>query len=203
MSADYKHDILVGLQNHGFRYNKELIYELASGKMSNYYIDCRRITLHPGYMDKVGFVFYETIKAINSEHLRNIRGIGGLTLGADPISIATANEANKNNNLKMRGGYYFCPFVVRKATKGHGIKSRIVGNVFPGDDVIIVDDVVTTGASTIEAINAAREYGLNVIQAIALVDREEGGREEIEKLGVPFGSIFTIGDFAKQETKCV
>lgn len=198
-SASCKRDILAGLQSLGFTYSKEPIFRLASGKMSSYYVDCRKITLHPGYMDKIGFVFHEKIAAIVTEQPSSTKGVGGLALGAVPIAIATAYEANKDNNLEMRGGQYFRPFVVRKASKEHGTKGRIVGNVFPGESVIIVDDVVTTGGSTIEAINAAREYGLNVVRAIALVDREEGGREEIEKLGVLFESVFVLSDFVKEK----
>ncbi|MDO8095020.1 MAG: phosphoribosyltransferase family protein, partial [Candidatus Brocadiales bacterium] len=117
----------------------------------------------------------------------HINAIGGLTLGADPIAFATAMVSGmKDDTINA--------FVVRKKAKEHGMMKWIEGNVREGDKVVVVDDVVTTGQSTIEAIDRARESNLNIIKAIALVDRQEGGRENIEMKGVPVESIFTRDD---------
>ncbi|MDO8095113.1 MAG: orotate phosphoribosyltransferase, partial [Candidatus Brocadiales bacterium] len=117
----------------------------------------------------------------------HINAIGGLTLGADPIAFATAMVSGMQDDA-------INAFVVRKKAKEHGMMKWIEGNVNEGDKVVIVDDVVTTGQSTVEAVDRARESNLNVIKAVALVDRQEGGRENIERKNVSFESIFTKDD---------
>lgn len=129
----------------------------------------------------IGHLFYDKVKALR------IHAIGGLTLGADPIAFATAMVSGMQDDA-------INAFVVRKKAKEHGLMKWIEGNVHEGDKVVIVDDVVTTGQSTLEAIDRAVESHLSVIKAIALVDRKEGGRENIEKKGIPFESIFTRDD---------
>lgn len=113
--------------------------------------------------------------------------IGGLTLGADPIAFATAMVSGMQDDA-------INAFVVRKKAKEHGLMKWLEGNIREGDRVVIVDDVVTTGQSTIDAIDHARESKLNVLKAIALVDRQEGGRENIERKKVLFESVFTRDD---------
>lgn len=117
--------------------------------------------------------------------------IGGLTLGADPIAVATAfTSYQKKDPMEA--------FVIRKEPKQHGMKLQIEGNVKAGDKVIIVDDVVTTGQSTIKAIKIAEKAKLKIIAVIILLDRcEQGGRENIEKCGYPVYPILTIKDFVK------
>ena len=116
-------------------------------------------------------------------------GIGGLTMGADPIAIATAFVSYMMGNPIQA-------FSIRKEPKGHGLMLQIEGNVLEGNKVIITDDVVTTGESTIKAINIARDHGLKVIAAIILLDRcEENGRENIERLGVRAHPVLTLADF--------
>jgi orotate phosphoribosyltransferase len=115
------------------------------------------------------------------------RGIGGLTLGADPIADAVAYTSFiKNSPMEA--------FVVRKTAKAHGTMQWIEGNVAAGDRVVIVDDVITTGKSTIEAITKAKEGGLEVVKVIALVDRQEGGKENIEALGHTVETVVTRED---------
>jgi len=113
-----------------------------------------------------------------------VDAIGGLTLGASPIADAVSyTSCIKGRDINT--------FVVRKAPKGHGLKRIIEGDIEKGSKVIIVDDVVTTGQSTIEAIEKAREFGLKVIKVLVLVDRQEGGKENIQNKGIDFESIIT------------
>jgi len=167
--------------NKSFKYSEKPVFKLVSGRMSNYYINCKTTTLDPEAMLLIGHIFYNRVKPLR------INAIGGLTLGADPIAFATAMVSGMQDDA-------INAFVVRKKAKEHGMMKWIEGNVREGDKVVVVDDVVTTGQSTIEAVDRARESNLNVIKAIALVDRQEGGRENIEKRGVLFESIFTKDD---------
>ncbi|HQU32360.1 MAG: orotate phosphoribosyltransferase [Planctomycetia bacterium] len=164
-----------------FKYNEEPIFKLVSGRMSNYYINCKTTTLDPEAMLLIGHLFYNKVKALH------INAIGGLTLGADPIAFATAMVSGMQDDA-------INAFVVRKKAKEHGLMKWLEGNIREGDRVVIVDDVVTTGQSTIDAIDHARESKLNVLKAIALVDRQEGGRENIERKKVLFESVFTRDD---------
>ena len=149
-----------------FRYSKEPVFKLVSGRMSNYYFNCKTVTLNPEGMYLIGNLIFDMIKDMP------VCGIGGLTLGADPIADAVAYTSY----LK---GKPIEAFVVRKSAKSHGTMQWIEGNVKAGDRVVIVDDVITTGKSTIEAIARAREAGLEIVKVIALVDRQEGGYEAI------------------------
>ena len=161
-----------------FKYSEEPVFKLVSGRMSNYYFNCKAVTLHPEGMHLIGNIIFEMIKDSDA------KGIGGLTLGADPIAGAVAYTS-------FLKGRPFEAFVVRKSAKSHGTMQWIEGNITGGDRVIIVDDVITTGKSTIEAINKAKEAGLDVIKVIALVDRQEGGRENIEALGHRVEAVVT------------
>ncbi|WKZ18804.1 MAG: orotate phosphoribosyltransferase [Candidatus Jettenia sp. CY-1] len=164
-----------------FKYSEEPVFKLASGRMSNYYINCKTTTLDPEAMLLIGHLFYHKVKDLR------VNAIGGLTLGADPIAFATAMVSGMQDDA-------INAFVVRKKAKEHGLMKWIEGNVREGDRVVIVDDVVTTGQSTIEAIHRAKESNLNPIKAITLVDRQEGGRENIEAKDISFESIFTKDD---------
>ncbi len=161
-----------------FKYSEEPVFRLVSGRMSNYYFNCKAVTLHPEGMHLIGNIIFEMIK--DSDAI----GIGGLTLGADPIANAVAYTSYiKGRPLEA--------FVVRKSAKSHGTMQWIEGNIKSGDNVVIVDDVITTGKSTIEAINKAGEAGLNIVGVIALVDRQEGGKENIEALGHKVRAVVT------------
>lgn len=158
---------LVGLiYDRAFKYSAEPIFKLVSGRMSNYYFNCKTVTLHPEGMYLVGNIIFDMIKDLEA------RGIGGLTLGADPIAEAVAYTSYLRESPVEA-------FVVRKSAKSHGTMQWIEGNVRAGDRVVIVDDVITTGKSTIEAISRAREAGLDIVKVIALVDRQEGGYENV------------------------
>ena len=154
------------------------IFDLASGKKSQVYIDCKKTTYSAQGMVLIGNLVFDRISSLG------IDAIGGLTLGADPI----ANAVSHTSCIK---GYNINSFVVRKTPKGHGLKRTIEGDIKEGSKVVIVDDVVTTGQSTIEAIEKVREFGLKIVKVIVLVDRQEGGKENIEKEHIDFESIVT------------
>ncbi|MFZ6017167.1 MAG: orotate phosphoribosyltransferase [Nitrospirota bacterium] len=161
-----------------FRYSEEPVFKLVSGRMSNYYFNCKAVTLHPEGIYLVGNLIFDLISDFK------VDGIGGLTLGADPIAIAVAYTSY----LK---GKPIEAFVVRKTPKSHGTMQWIEGNVQAGDRVVIIDDVITTGKSTIEAINRTKEAGLEIVKVIALIDRQEGGKEAVEALGYKLESLVT------------
>lgn len=161
-----------------FRYSEEPVFRLVSGTMSNYYFNCKAVTLHPEGMHLIGNMIFDLIRDSGA------RGIGGLTLGADPIADAVAYTSYlKGSPVEA--------FVVRKTAKSHGTMQWIEGNIAVGDKVVIVDDVITTGKSTIEAINRAKEAGLDIVRVIALVDRQEGGRENIAAAGFQVEAVVT------------
>lgn len=161
-------------------------FKLASGGTSDYYIDCRTTTLDARGAQLTGQVFLEEIQACGWK----ADAIGGLTMGADPIVVAVSVTSGTLNG-----------FLVRKAEKQHGTSQRIEGFREKGARVVIVDDVCTTGGSTIQAIEAAREFGFEIIGVMCLVEREEaGGRAHVEKAAgpAPFVAVFTANDVRKQ-----
>lgn len=161
-------------------------FKLSSGGTSDYYIDCRTTTLDARGAQLTGQVFLEEIR------LRgwNADAIGGLTLGADPIVVAAAVTSGTVHG-----------FLVRKAEKQHGTAQRIEGFREKGARVVIVDDVCTTGASTVEAIEAAREFGFEIVGVMCLVERREAnGRPKVEKAAAParFAAVFTAADVRRE-----
>jgi len=172
-------------------------FTLASGQKSDYYIDCRTTTLHAEGGRLSGLVLYDLIR----RHIPNAEVVGGLTMGADPLVSNTAS-ASAWYALDHPGATLLHGFLVRKAEKTHGTGRRIEGFLKPGAKIVIVDDVCTTGGSTITAIEAAREAGMTVAGVLCLVDREQGGRANIERAlaeipsdeDIPFLSVFTASD---------
>jgi orotate phosphoribosyltransferase len=161
-------------------------FQLSSGATSDYYIDCRVTTLDARGAQLAGEVFLEEIR----EQGWDPKAIGGLTMGADPIVVAVAVTSGK-----LHG------FLVRKSEKQHGTGQRIEGFHEKGARVVIVDDVCTTGASTIQAIEAARQFGFEVVGAMCMVERQEAhGRPAVEKAAAPapFIAIFTAQDVRKR-----
>ncbi len=157
-------------------------FTLASGKKSDYYIDARLTTLDAEGVYLVGKIFLSEIIG-NSE----IVGVGGPTMGADPIVgsvIAQSHVIGK----KLNG------FLVRKEEKKHGTAKLIEGNLRKGDKVVVVEDVVTTAGSVIKAINAVQELGAIVEAVFVIVDREEGGAEKFQEMGIEFRPIFRISE---------
>jgi orotate phosphoribosyltransferase len=161
-------------------------FKLASGRTSDYYIDCRTTTLDARGSRLTGEVLLEEIRARGW----NPQAIGGLTMGADPPAVAVAVVSG---NIHA--------FLVRKAEKQHGTGQRIEGFREMGARVVIVDDVCTTGSSTIQAIEAAREFGFDVVGVMCLVEREEArGRTSVEQAAAPapFVSVFTANDVRRE-----
>jgi orotate phosphoribosyltransferase len=183
-------------------------FKLSSGGTSDYYIDCRTTTLHAEGARLVGQVVMDLIY----ERGWKPNAIGGLTLGADPIVTAVAllsaqkvqtraPARTKETDLEP---FLIHGFLVRKQEKAHGTARRIEGFQKPGSRVVIVDDVCTTGSSTIQAIEAAREFGFEVVGSLCLVEREEaGGRAAVEKASAPakFISIFTAKEVREEHVK--
>jgi len=159
---------------------------LSSGKKSNFYIDCKQVSLDAEGQFLIGQLFRVAIEAVAPE----ARAVGGLTLGADPLASATSV-------MSFLAGRPLHSFIVRKEPKAHGTQQWIESSarVARGTAVVVVEDVITTGASTIKAIERAREGGLRVLHAIALVDRMEGGKEAIVETGVGVTALFTRKDF--------
>lgn len=161
-------------------------FTLSSGAKSDYYIDCRTTTLHAQGAALTGRVFLDLIR----QQGWHADAVGGLTMGADPIVVSTA-VISSQSETPLHG------FLVRKAEKAHGMGRRIEGFQQKGARVVIVDDVCTTGGSTIQAIEAAREFGFNIAGVACLVERlEAGGRPAVEKAAAsaPFITVFTSND---------
>jgi orotate phosphoribosyltransferase len=180
-----RQELLRLLASRSFRLGK---FKLSSGASSDYYIDCRTTTLDSQGAKLTGQVFLEEIRA----HKWKAQAIGGLTMGADPIVVSVAVQSGELDG-----------FLVRKAEKDHGTGQRIEGFREPGARVVIVDDVCTTGASTVQAIEAAREFGFQVVGVMCLVERQEaGGRPAVQTSAAPapFVAIFTAHDIRHEHS---
>jgi len=175
-----------------FKYTKKPTFKLASGKKSNFYFNCKPTTLSPEGKLLIGNLMYELIK---NERTWKVKAIGGLTLGADPVANAIAYtsyiESQRSKVTPLEA------FVVRKEPKKHGTMQWVEGYVKKGDKVLIVEDVITTGCSTIKAIKRAKKCGLKVLGVVVLIDRQEGGREAIESMGLPFKALLTKEEIFK------
>jgi len=162
-----------------FQYSETPVFKLAHGGTSRFYFNCKRVTLDPEGQYLIGNLVFEALSDLQ------INAVGGLTLGADPIANATAYSS-------WLRGRPIQSFIVRKTSKDHGIIAAIEGKVKPGDRVAVVDDVITTGGSTLQAISACREAGLEIAGALTLVDRQEmNGRENIQKQVPNFKALVT------------
>lgn len=173
------------IKERSFQYSNEPTYKLSSGATSKFYFNMKKTTSSGEAGFLIGKLVFEKI----SELQLRIDAIGGLTMGADPIAYAVARYSYDVQQPIQA-------FVIRKEAKEHGLQLQVEGNVKSGDRVVIVDDVVTTGSSTIKAIDIARQHGLIVVAAIIFVDRgEQNGRQNIEGRDLPVYDIFTIKDF--------
>jgi orotate phosphoribosyltransferase len=176
-----KQELIEIIYRKSFKYSQEPSFKLVSGKMSRFYVNCKPTTLSPRGMFLVGHLVFDAIKDLAPD------GIGGLTFGADPMAVATAFVSE----LK---GKPFNAFSIRKTQKDHGIIRWVEGDMTPGQRVVIIDDVATTGGSTIKAIVRAASEGLDVIKAVILVDRQEGGLENIRQHVHDVTAIITRDD---------
>lgn len=157
-------------------------FTLASGKKAKYYLDGKQITLHSEGLRLVSEGLLDLLKDTQFD------AIGGMSIGADPIIggvLALAGTRGKD----LQG------FLVRKEAKGHGTNRFVEGPVQPGSRVVIVDDVVTTGGSSIQAIERIQEFGCTVVQVVAIIDRLEGGEANFKARNLPLSSLLTIRDF--------
>lgn len=168
-------------------------FTLSSGLKSDYYIDCRTTTLDAQGAELTGRVFFDLLR----QQKWDVQAVGGLTMGADPIVVAVA-VISAQASQPVHG------FLVRKAEKAHGLGRRIEGFQEKGSRVVIVDDVCTTGSSTIQAIETAREFGFQVVGSACMVEREEaGGRPAVEKAAAPapFISVFKASEVKAEHLK--
>ena len=177
-----KRQLLQLLKEKSFKYRPDPPFKLASGRESPYYIDCRPTTFSAQGLALVGEIIFEMIKDLP------VQAIGGLTLGADPLAHAVAL-------ISYQKGRPINSFTVRKEAKEHGTGGLVVGDVRPGDRVVILEDVITTGGSAIQAVTAALDFGLEVTKVIVLVDREEGGKEAVENVVPQVEAVFTLSQF--------
>jgi orotate phosphoribosyltransferase len=171
---------------------KEKAYEkktvtLASGRVSDFYIDVKRVSLMAEGSLLIGQGLFEIVRT----HFQEAKAIGGLTLGADPLATAASIAS-------FEAGRPIDAFIVRKEAKGHGLGRLIEGGygLAAGSPVVVVEDVVTTGSSSLEAARKVQDFGWKVLGIAAVVDREEGGRENIEKAGFTLYSLFRRSDFS-------
>ncbi len=157
-------------------------FTLASGKQASYYLDCRQVTLHSAALPLIGQGMLDLVKG----DLPDL--VGGMAIGADPITAAILTIAG-TQGLSLRG------VMVRKEPKAHGTMKFVEGPYREGERVVIVEDVVTTGGSSLLAIERCEAVGLKVARVLAIVDRLEGGREAFAAKGYELSTLFTVEDF--------
>jgi orotate phosphoribosyltransferase len=160
-------------------------FTLASGGKSKFYVDCKLTTLDPKGAWLVGQYMHGLIRKEAAARGVKIEGVGGLTMGADPLALAIAMYSFSTNDPQPLQA-----FSVRKAPKAHGQTKLIEGNFKKGDAVVVLDDVVTRGESTLTAIDAVLKEGGKIAFVAVLIDRQEGGRDKIEAKGFPVVSLF-------------
>ncbi len=173
------------VRERSFLMSDEPVFKLASGEMSKVYFDLRLTTLSPEGQSLIGNLMFDKLGELGLKP----KAAGGLTMGADPVACSLAHTSH------LKGENPIEALVIRKEPKDHGRGRQIEGNVDEGDDVVIIDDVLTTGGSTIKAVKIARSYGLNVLAAIVVLDRcEKNGRANVEQ-HCPLYSLLEITDF--------
>lgn len=162
-------------------------FTLTSGQKSDYYFDCKHTALHPEGAWLIGKFFLDMIRAKGG-----VQGVGGMTLGADPLVSAVTVVSHLE-------GYPLPGFIIRKQPKGHGTNQYLEGlkNFSPGMNVCLLEDVITTGGTLLKAVDRVREQGLNIVAIMGVLDREQGGRENIEKAGFQLQTIFTRRDLVE------
>src|SRR5256714_1611494 len=182
---DYRAELFDLIRSRSFGRGK---IKLVSGRESDYYIDMRPTTLHPAGATCVGELIADALEGLPVEF------VGGLESGAIPIATAVATASNR------RGGNIGA-FFVRKKAKDHGARKLVEGlpkgQTLQGRNVVIVDDVMTTGGSSVQAIEAVREDGANILLVLTIVDRLEGAAETFAKEKLPFPAPFTAGEVFK------
>lgn len=189
MVAKTERRLLELIRERAYRYSPDAPFQLSSGRLSPHYVDLRALLCVPEALVATGAVLFERIKQFERETDIKVHAIGGPAEGAIPIAAAVAYHSHQASEPLET-------FYVRKEPKGHGLKKWVEGHSGAASSVVIVDDVVTTGSSTLKAIEAAQDHGFRVVKIFALVDRLEGGHEKLSSLGVPYEAIFTLDDIA-------
>ncbi len=156
-------------------------FQLASGREASFYLDAKQVVLDAAGAVIVGRAVLERLRSLGPLPA----AVGGMSIGADPVTSAIVTMAGVEG-LNLKG------FMIRKEPKGHGLQRFVEGPVEPGQHVVIVEDVVTTGGSSLTAIERAVEFGLVIDRVVTLVDRLAGGREAFEARGIPFEAMLTI-----------
>ncbi|HXC62436.1 MAG TPA: orotate phosphoribosyltransferase [Nitrospiria bacterium] len=169
------------LYKKSFQQNPDPIFRLSSGRMSPYYINAKKTTLDPEGAYLIGKIIFRLIRGLQAD------GIGGLTLGADPIAGAVALTSFIEKKP-------IPAFIIRKEPKGHGTQAWLEGSLPSGARVVVLEDVVTTAASALKAIEKLKEAGHTVIKVIALVDRQEGGEQNLAEAGYTLDALFNLDD---------
>ena len=173
------------MKTYAYRFSEEQ-FTLASGKKSHHYFNCKELLLYPDRLEILANYLVST-------HVPELgfqpEAIGGLTMGADPICYSMSL-------VYQREGILVYPLTVRKETKDHGTKKQIEGATSKVSTCLVVDDVITTGGSTLKAVEALRSADIQVNKCVCILDREEGGRENLEREGIELHPIFRKSDFA-------
>ena len=166
-------------------------FTLTSGQKSDYYFDCKHTALHPEGSWLIGKFFLDMIRAKG-----NVQGVGGMTLGADPLvsSVTVVSHIE---------GYPLPGFIIRKQPKGHGTNQYLEGlkNFASGQNVCLLEDVITTGGTLLKAVDRVREQGLNIVAVLGVLDREQGGRDNLAKAGFELETIFTRRELVETAKK--
>jgi len=182
--AEYDREALMGLiQENALEFGD---FTLASGKKAKFYLDCRKVTLDSRGANLIASGMLDLMASDMPD------AVGGMAIGADPITGAIITLSGQRSR-HLRG------FIVRKGAKDHGKGRDVEGPVKPGDRVVIVEDVITTGGSALKAVDRAREFGLKVTGALAIIDRLAGGEAAFASRGVPLKTLFTIRDFGIED----
>lgn len=178
--AGYQKTRLVELvREHALKFGE---FKLASGQMASFYLDCRKLTLQGEGANQIALGMLELLGRTGWPD-----AVGGMAIGADPISAAIITVGWQQGR-SLRG------FIVRKEPKAHGTGQQVEGPVGPGDRAVIVEDVVTTGGSSLRAIELVRAAGIKVDRCIAIIDRQQGATEKFAAIGVQLHSLLTRAD---------
>jgi orotate phosphoribosyltransferase len=175
---DQRGALLEELKEHAFHFGR---VTLSSGAVSDYYINCRAVTLSPRGAWLTANVILDAIQDLD------VQAVGGPTVAADPIAAAVAVESWHRNTPRRA-------FIVRKDAKAHGLQRQVEGPIQSGDRVVVVDDVLTTGGSLLQAIETVEAEGMTVVAVVVLLDRLQGGAERLRERGYVLRSIFTLDD---------
>ena len=163
-------------------------FTLASGRKSTYYLDGKQVTLNAEGLMQISYGLLELLSDVQFE------GFGGMSIGADPI-VGGVLVAAAAQDRPLQG------FMVRTEAKGHGTQRFIEGPIEPGQNVVIIDDVVTTGGSALQAVDRVEEFGCKVVHAVGIVDRLQGGGEAFAARDIPFSALLTVRDFGIEPLK--